>query len=176
MAIIRSHGLIPELSNDSNLKDMFPPLSAIVDHFKANDKTKTKQPCNDVIQCFFRSGKEGLLGAVSVRLFNKQSFYNEPTTILIYLKLFHAEALRTLHPLHKDIAFLDGGVFHGCTVAQPDSIRDTLYVRSGDVKTESRQVDAFSQFQLILNDVYLNPQAAAAYLFNTKSVTDNTRR
>ena len=59
--IIRRHGLILELSNDSNLKDMFPPLSAIVDHFKSKDKKKTKQPCNDVIQCFFRSAKDGVL-------------------------------------------------------------------------------------------------------------------
>ena len=60
-AIIRRHDLIPELSNDSNLKEMFPPLSAIVDHFKAKDKTKTKQPCNDVIQCFFVPGKTDFL-------------------------------------------------------------------------------------------------------------------
>ena len=52
-AIIRRYGLIPKLSNDRNLKEMFPRLSAIVDHFKAKDKNKTKQPCNDVIQCFF---------------------------------------------------------------------------------------------------------------------------
>ena len=111
---------------------------------------------------------------MSVRLFGKQSFYNDPMTILVYLKLFHAEALRTLHPLHKDIAFLDGGVFHGCTVAQPDSIRDTLYVRPSDVKTECRQVNEFSQFWLISNFLYLNPQATAAHLFNTKSATDDT--
>ena len=168
-AIIRRHGLIPELSNDSNLKEMFPPLSAIVDQFKANDKTKTKQPCNDVIQCFFRSGKDGLLGAVSVRLFNKQSFYNEPTTILIYLKLFHAEALRTLHPHNKDTAFLDGGMHHGCKDAQPN-IRDSLYVKSGDKNNNCRQVNAFSQFRLMSNSVYLDPQSTATHLFSTKSI------
>ena len=175
-AIIRRHGLIPELSNDSDLKEMFPPLSATVDQFKANYKTKTKQPCNDVIQCFFRSGKDGLLGAVSVRLFTKQSFYNEPMTILIYLKLFHAEALRTLHPYNKDTAFLDGGLYHGCKEAQPN-IRDSLYVKSGDNKNDCRLVDVFSQFQLKSNSVYLDPQSTAAHLFNTKSthVTDIKR-
>ena len=61
-AIIRRHGLIPQLSNDSDLKDIFPPLSAIVDQFKAKDKTKTKQSCNNVIQCFFFiSGKTNFL-------------------------------------------------------------------------------------------------------------------
>ena len=133
MLIIRRHGLIPEPSNGNNLKDMFPPLSAIVDQFKANNKTVTKQSCNDVVQFFFRSGKQGLLGAVSVRLFGKQSFYNDPTTILVYLKLFHAEALRTLHPHNKDTAFLTGGLYHGCKEARPNA-RDSLYVKSGDKK------------------------------------------
>ena len=166
--MIRRHGLIPEPSNDSNLRDMFPPLSAIIDQFNASDKTVTKQACNNVVQFFFRSGKQRLLGAVSVRLLGKQSFYNDPTTILVYLKLFHAEVLRTLHPLHKDTAFLEGGLYHGCKVAQ-SHIRDSLYVKSGDMKNECRKVDAFSQFQLKSNDVYLNPQATAAHLLNTKS-------
>lgn len=60
-AIVRRHGLIPELSNASNLKEMFPPLSAIADHFKAKDKTKTKQACNDIIQCFYVPGKTDFL-------------------------------------------------------------------------------------------------------------------
>ncbi len=51
--IIRRHGLIPELNNKSALKEMFPPLSTIADHFQAKDKTKTKQACNDVAQHFF---------------------------------------------------------------------------------------------------------------------------
>ena len=124
----------------------------------------------------FSSGKDGLLGAVSVRLFNKQSFYNEPTTILIYLKLFHAEALRTLHPHNNDTVFLDSGLCHGCKEAQPN-IRDSIYMKSGDKKNDCRLVDAFSQFQLKLNSVYLDPQSTAAHLFNTKSthVTDIKR-
>lgn len=112
---------------------MFPLLSAILDQFNANDKTVTKQTFNDVVQFFFCSGKQGLLGAVSVRLFGKQSFYNDPTTILVYLKLFHAEALRTLHLHHKDTAFLDGDLYNGCKVEQ-HNICDNIYVKSGDMK------------------------------------------
>ena len=52
-AIIGRHGLIPKPSNDINLKELFPPLSVIVDHFKAKDKTQTKQQCNDVVQRIF---------------------------------------------------------------------------------------------------------------------------
>ncbi len=95
------HGLIPELINKSALKEMFPPLSAIADHFKAKDKTKTKQAYNDVAQHFVSSGRAALLGTQSGRVFMKQSFYNKPTSILVYLKLFHAWALNKLHPKHK---------------------------------------------------------------------------
>ena len=110
-----------------------------------------------------------------MRLFNKQSFYNEPTTILIYVNLFHAEALRTLHSHNKDTAFLEGGLYHGCKEAQPN-IRNSLYVKSGDKQNDCRcrLADAFSQFQMISNSVYLDPELTAAHLFNTKSthVTD----
>ena len=57
-AIIGRHSLIPEPSNDDHLKELFPPVSVIVDHFKAKDKTQTKQKCNDVVQRLFRSGKD----------------------------------------------------------------------------------------------------------------------
>ena len=104
----------------------------------------------------FQTGKDGLLGAVSFRLFNKESFYNKPTTILVFLKLFHAEVLRTLHPHNKDTAFLDGGLYHGCKDAQTN-IRDSLYVKSGDKINDCRRVDAFSQFRLTSNSFYLDP-------------------
>ena len=118
---------------------------------------------------FFQTGKDGLLGAVSVRLFNKQSFYNEPTTILVFLKLFHAEVLRTLHPHNKDAAFLDGGLYHGCKDAQLN-IRDSLCVKSGDKNNDCRKVDAFSQFWLTSNSFYLDPRSTAAHMFSAKNM------
>ena len=121
---------------------------------------------------FLPRKKGGLLGTLSARLFGKQAFYNEPRSILIYLKLFHADAIRTIHPLHKNIAFLDGGLFYGCKDSHSNA-RDTLYMRSAEVKTEYRRVDAFNQFQLISNLFYLTPQVTAAYLFKTKSVTND---
>ena len=128
-AIIGRHGLIPELSNDVHLKELFPPVSVIVDHFKAKDKTQTKQQCNDVVQHLFCSGKDGLLGAVAHRLFKAEKFYNEPTTILIYHKLCHAEVLRILHPHNKNTPFLLGGLYRPCKESQRN-IRDSLYVKS----------------------------------------------
>ena len=104
----------------------------------------------------FQTRKDGLLGAVCFRLFNKQSFYNEPRTILDFLKLFHAEVLRTTHPLNKDAAFLDGGRYHGCKVVQLH-MRDSLFVESDDKNSECRKVEAFSQFRLASNIYYLNP-------------------
>ena len=167
VGIIRRHGLIPDISNDSNLKDIFPPLSTLVDHFKANDKTMTKQACIDVIHCYFRDGKDGLLGAVAFRVFNKQSFYKEPTSFIVFIKLFHAEVLRTTHPLNKDAAFLDGGRYHGCKVVELH-MRDSLYVNSDDKNNDYRKVEAFSQFRLASN-YYLNPRVTAAHMFSAKN-------
>ena len=156
VAIIRRHGLVPDISNDSNLKDIFPPLSTLVDHFKANDKTMTKQACIDVIHCYFRGGKNGLFGAVAFRVFNKHSFYNEPTTFIVFLKLFHAEFLRTTHPSNKDAAFLNGGRYYGCKKTQVH-MRDSLFVESDDKNNDCRKVEAFSQFRLASNAYCLNP-------------------
>ena len=139
MALIRRHGLIPDISNDGNLKDISPPLSTLVDHFKANDKTVTKQTCIDVIQCYFRDGKDGLLGAAASRVFNQQSFYNEPTSFVVFLKLFHAEFLRTTHPLNEDAAFLVGGRHHGCKIVQ-FHMRASLFVESDDNINDCRKV------------------------------------
>ena len=113
---------------------MFPPLSAIADHFKVRDTTVTKQACNDVIQHFFCSGKTGLLGAQAVRTFMRQSFYNEESTILIYHKLMHAWALKTLHPDHKGIAFLKGGMYHGFKDIPQHHPPGSLYLKTGDKK------------------------------------------
>ena len=41
--IIRQYGLIPELRCKDELKKMFPPMSAIYDHFEARDTTDTNQ-------------------------------------------------------------------------------------------------------------------------------------
>ena len=147
---------------------MFPPVSVIDDHFKAKDKTQTKQKCNDVVQHLFCSGKDGLLGAVAFCLFKAQSFYNEPTTILIYHKLCHAEALRTLHQRNKNTAFRHGGLYHGCKEAQRN-MRDSLYLKSGGSSNDCRLVHRFHQLQLTSNNVFLDPELTAAHLFKTKS-------
>ena len=86
--------------------------------------------------------------------------------------MFHADAIRTIHPLHKNIAFLKGGLFYGCKDSHSNAC-DTLYMRYAEAKTEYRRVDAFNQFRLISNLFYLTPQVTAAYLFKTKSVTND---
>ena len=58
MLIIRRHGLIPEQGNYKHLRYMFPPLSAIIDHFNSKDKTVKRQACNEVVQFFFPSKKK----------------------------------------------------------------------------------------------------------------------
>ena len=111
---------------------------------------------------FLPRKKGGLLGTLAARLFGKQAFYNEPRSILIYLKLFHADAIRTIHPLHKNIAFLEGGLFYGCKDSHSNA-RDTLYMKSAEVKTEYRRVDAFNPFRLTSNLFYLTPQETVSY-------------
>ena len=165
--IIGRHGLIPEPSNDDHLKELFSPVSVIVDHFEAKDKTQTKQQCNDVVQHLFCSGKDGLLGAVAFCLFKAQSFYNKPTTILIYHKLCHAEVLRTLHPHNKNTASLHGGLYHACKESQRN-IRDSLYVKSDECQDHERRVIRFHHLQLKSNKVFLDPELTTVYLFKTK--------
>ena len=143
-------------------------MSVIVDHFKAKDKTQTKQQSNDVVQHLFRSGKDGLLGVVAHRLFKAEKFYNKPTTILIYHKLCHAEVLRILHPRNKNTAFLLGGLYHGCKETQRN-MRDSLYLKSDGSDNHGIRVHRFHQLQLKSDKVFLDPESTATHLFKTKS-------
>ena len=146
-----------------------------MDHFESKDKTANRDACNDIIEYFFSGGKQSLLGAVSARLFGKQSFYNKSRSLLIYLKLFAAEALKTLHPLHKKIPFPKGGWFRHCTFQMADSnnVRDTLYFRSDESSDDYRKVEDFHDFQLKTNFIYLSPQAIAAQFFSTRNDTND---
>ena len=99
--IIRRHGLIPEPIHRKGLKKLMPPFAALINHFESKDKTTNRDTCNTIIEFFFSSGKQSLLGAHSARLFSKQAFYNKSRSLLIYLKLFVAHALKDLNPLHK---------------------------------------------------------------------------
>ena len=169
MLILRRHSLLPQLSNLRQLRKLFPPLAAIIDHFNSKDKTSKKKACNDVIEFFFGSRKGSLLGTSASRLFAKKAFYNDPSGILIYLKLFHACALWMLHPQHKDIAFLVGGRYYGCK-NDPSDRRDSLYLSPANLAiTDSRQVVAFDEFQLTSDLIFLAPQTTAAFLFETKA-------
>ena len=143
------------------LKQMFPLLSTIVNHFKEKDKTKTKQACNEVTQFFFVS-KASLLGAHSQRVFKRQAFYNESTSILIYHKLFHAWALKKLHTEHKGIAFLKGGLYHGCKDQPTDHPCHSIWLKTDGNNKQYSQVEEFSQFKLISNSVYLAPPSTSA--------------
>jgi len=166
MLILRRHSLLPQLSSLKQLRKLFPPLAAIIDQFNSKDKASKKKACNDVIEFFFGSRRGSLLGTSASRLFSRQSFYNEPSSILIYLKLFHAYALWVLQPQHKDIAFLVGGRYYGCKNA-PSDRRDSLYLLN--MHSDTRQVVAFNECQLISNLIFLAPQTTAASLFETKA-------
>jgi len=171
MLILRRHSLLPQLSSLKQLRKLFPPLAAIIDQFNSKDKTSKKKACNDVVDFFFGGGKGSLLGTSASRLFSKQSFYNEPSGILIYLKLFHAYALWMLYPQHKDIAFLVGGRYFGCkNDPSASNRRDSLYLSPANLSiTDTRQVVAFDECQLTSDLIFLAPQTTAAFLFETKA-------
>ena len=152
-----------------------PPFAALINHFESKDKTTNRDTCNTIIEFFFSSGKQSLLGAHSARLFSKQAFYNKSRSLLIYLKLFVAYALKDLNPLHKKIPFLKGGQFRYCTfqMANSNNVRDTLYFRSDESNDDYRKVDDFHDFQLETNLIYLSPQAIAAQFFSTRNDTND---
>lgn len=173
--IIRRHGLIPEPIHRKGLKKLMPPFAALINHFESKDKTTNRDTCNTIIEFFFSSGKQSLLGAHSARLFSKQAFYNKSRSLLIYLKLFVAYALKDLNPLHRKIPFLKGGQFRYCTfqMANSENVRDTLYFRSDESNDDYRKVDDFHDFQLETNLIYLSPQAIAAQFFSTRNNTND---
>ena len=152
-----------------------PPFAALINHFESKDKTTNRDTCNTIIEFFFSSGKQSLLGAHSARLFSKQAFYNKSRSLLIYLKLFVAHALKDLNPLHKKIPFLKGGQFRYCTfqMANSNNVRDTLYFRSDESSDDYRKVEDFHDFQLKTNLIYLSPQAIAAQFFSTRNDTSD---
>lgn len=169
MLILRRHSLLPQPSSLKQLRKLFPPLAAIIDQFNSKENASKKQACNDVIEFFFGNEAGSCLGTSASRLFSKQSFYNDPSSILIYLKLFHGYALWVLQPQHKDMAFLVGGRYHGCKIAPTDR-RDSLYLSPAHLEiSDTRQVDAFNECQLTDNLIFLAPQSTAAHLFKTKA-------
>ena len=125
---------------------MFPPIAAIDDHFKAKDTTDTRKKCNGVIRSFFCEGKNSLLGAQSSGTMKKQAFYNEKLSLLIFHKLMHASALKKLYPFHKNIPFLEVGIYHGCKNKPRDDIRDTLYFKNENSTNDFRKVTTFREF------------------------------
>ena len=173
-SIIRQYGLMPEVKKRDELKKMFPPMSVIYDHFEARDTGLTKQACNAVTQHFFRT--PFVTNAVK-RTLTRQAFYRKRSSLLIYHKLMHAWALRTLHPSNRNTAFLTAGVYNGCKT-KPTDFRDSLWYRNGEGTDNERLVHKFNLFQLTSNSVFLSPLSSAAHLFKTKSshADDNKQR
>ena len=171
-SIIRQYGLMPDIKKSDDLKDMFPPMSIIYDYLGATNGGDAKQACNGVTQHFFKN-----LTIPSKRTLTKQAFYRRRSSLLIYHKLMHACALKTLKPNNKTTPFLAAGLYIGCKT-RPKDYRNSLCYRKGDGPENERVVDKFNLFQLTSNEVYLSPLSSAAHIFKTKSSydADNTKQ
>ena len=88
----------------------------------------------------------------------------------------HAWALKTLYPSHKNTPFLQVGIYHGCKNKPRDDIRDTLYFKNENSKNNFRKVTTFTEFQLMSNDIFLDPLLTATHLFKTKITHKNDIR
>ena len=141
-SIIRQYGLMPEIKKSDDLKNMFPPMSIIYDHFEARDKATTKQACIEVTQYFFDTP---FVTIAVKRTLIKQAFYRKRSSLLIYHKLMHAWALKTLRPNSKNTAFLTAGLYNGCRT-KPIDFRNSLWYKNGEGTDNERLVDKFNLF------------------------------
>ena len=172
-SIIRQYGLMPEIKNSDDLKDMFPPMSTIYDYLEATNGGDAKHECTAVAQHYY-----GNLTMPSRRTLTKHAFYKESSSLLIHLKLMHACALKTLKPANIKTPFLTAGIYIACK-AKPQDFRNSLRYKKGDGPENEKTLDRFDLFRLTSNEVYLSPLSSAAHLFKTKSsanTQDNKQR
>ena len=117
--------------------------------------------------------KAQFVSSVNGRVLEASKLYNNPMSLLVFQKLFHAYAIRK-HK--KSIAFLAGGVYHGCKNAGSHA-RDSLFMKDGNSKNKWNKVDDFRAFSLVTNKVFVSPQTMATHLYKFMgygTVRDNT--
>ena len=157
------------MKNKQATNEIIPPLAAIVQHFNTKDKAGTKHTCAVIAKSMFGS-KAYFVSSVNGRVLMKISFYSNPRSVLIFLKLFHAYAIKKIKK--SNTPFLVGGSYHGCKELGVHA-RDSLYLKTNDDRTKYRKVEYFKDFSLVSNKVYLSPRAMAVHLLrqtsNTKS-------
>ena len=105
-AIMRWYGLAPFVKGMETVKQMIPDLQTLVKHFIAQNKDMTKVKCTDLASNMFGSSAS-FVSSVNLRVLKTIKFYAKPRSLLVFLKLFLAYALKR----HKKTTpFLAGGV------------------------------------------------------------------
>ena len=161
-AIMRWYGIAPSIRSRDVVEQMLPDLLVFIDHFNAKDKKQTKTSCATLATNMF--GPKGFVSAVNRRELGAIKCYNRPRSLLVFLKLLHAYAIKNFK---KTQPFLSGGLYHGCK--NPGGYyRDSLYVKDKDDKQILIKVDDFKFFALATNQAFVSPRTMAAYLFNFK--------
>ena len=161
-AIVRKHGILPVLKKEDTLKLIIPGLAAINDHFNCTPQNKatTKAACMEVVKNLF-GAKAQFVSSVNGRVLEASKLYNNPMSLLVFQKLFHAYAIRK-HK--KSVPFLAGGVYHGCKNAGSHA-RDSLFMKDGTSKNKWNKVDDFRAFSLVAIKVFVSPQTMATHLY-----------
>jgi hypothetical protein len=157
------------MKNKHATNEIIPPLAAIVQHFNTKDKAGTKHTCAVIAKSMFGS-KASFVSSVNGRVLMKISFYSNPRSVLRFLKLFHAYAIKKIKK--SNTPFLVGGSYHGCKELGVHA-RDSLYLKTNDDRTKYRKVEDFKDFALVSNKVYLSPRAMAAHLLRQTSNTES---
>ena len=160
---MRWYGLAPFVKGTETVKQMIPELQILVKHFIAQNKDMTKVKCTDLASNMFGSSAS-FVSSVNSRVLKTIKFYAKPRSLLVFLKLFLAYALKR----HKKTTpFLAGGVYYGCK-AGVDHARDSLFLKDKEDNKKYIKVKDFREFALTTNKVFISPQAMAAHLFKFK--------
>ena len=109
--IIRRNGLIPTTKKLDTIKEILPGLGVMVEHFCAQNKADTKNDCTKIAKSMFGS-KAAFVSTVNGRVLESIKIYSNKRSVLGFLKLFHAYAIKMIK--RDDTPFLAGGAYHGC--------------------------------------------------------------
>ncbi len=115
---------------------MIPELLLLVDHFGAQNKAGTRVACtalaNNMIGC-----SALFVSSVNTRVLATNKFYGKPRSLLVFIKLFLAYAIKK-HK--KTVPFLAGGVYHGCK-RNADHARESLFLKDKEINRTKKVND-----------------------------------
>ena len=125
---MRWYGLTQLLKRRDGVQQIIPELLLFVENFGAQNKVGKKAACTGLANNMFGRSASFIL-SVNTRILATIKFYGKPRSLLVFLKLFLAYAIKK-HK--KNVPFLAGGVYHGCK-SSVDHARDTLFLKDKEI-------------------------------------------